>query len=204
MNAVTPTPAPSQDERFEPNAKELAALDLFVSPDTTRPRFAHLWRYEGEGGLTFVATDGHTLVCRRSGDMRAMALSDIAKIRPKMLADGAWGEAKEPDGREIVLPEWFQVLVAPKRLAANAPNVYSMNALYFSRIADIERAVGFRAADDYRPPAGATKKGIATARQNARSRALATVTIGRTDEAWYFKLDAAAALWEGVIMPRRM
>ena len=77
---------------------------------------------------------------------------------------------------------------------------------FFSRIADIERAVGFRAADDYRPPAGATKKDIAMARQNARSSALATVTIGRTDEAWYFKLDAAAAaaLWEGVIMPRRM
>jgi hypothetical protein len=50
------------DDHLYPSAKELRALRLHVSQDVAHEALCRLWMYGSEGGLTYVASDGHTMV----------------------------------------------------------------------------------------------------------------------------------------------
>jgi hypothetical protein len=182
-----------------PNAKELAVLRIFVSTDETRPNLATLYAYESDGGTTYVATDGHTIVVRRAGTHRTMALHDVFKLAT--LAVGDDGTAKPTDRFP---PKWEQVLRAGATGGALA-KAYSISPLYMMRLADVEKAAGQRAADDYVPPAGLSKKDAAAMRANLKGSALTLLTIPSDPlDGWFWKAETTAALWEGVVMPRRI
>lgn len=190
------------DAKLLPGEKELHALRRFVSQDTTRPHLASLWRYTGEGGATYVATDGHTIAVRRSGTHRTMHLWDIAKLQPQWvcLADGSVPDSARWEPRDP--PRWAEVCVPH---ATGAPkSAYSMNPDYFARLGIVERAAGAREADDYIPGPRETKKDTAKARANVRESANTRLTIPRDPlDGWHWTLTMPAALWEGVLMPRR-
>lgn len=160
---------------------------------------ATLWAYASEGGATFVATDGHTEIVRRSGTHRTMPLYEIAKLAP--FAVDEQGNAVEKPG--VTPPTWDQVLKAgaPGKVA----KAYGMSPDYFARVGDIERAAGARAGDDFTPPTGMSAKHAKQQKANLKNAAFATWTIPSDNlGGWFFRLETTAALWEGIIMPRRV
>lgn len=184
---------------LSPNAKELAALRLFVCPDVTREHMHKLWTYVSDGGATYVATDGDTIVSRRSGTHVAMMPHDVAKLGPFMVSvDGS------AIATAVVPPRWPEVL--KPCIQSKVAKAYSIDPNYFARLAHVELAAGCRATDDYVPSSRAVaKKDRAKAKATLKSSALAHLTIPSDPlDGWYWRIDTAAALWEGVIMPRRV
>ena len=177
-----------------PNLKELRALMLFVSKDETRPYLAHLWRYESDGGETFMATDGHTLALRRSGTHREMTLGAVCDLPASAVVED--GKA-QPHARP---PRWSALVVAPA--GGELAERYSISSVYFGRIGDVEAAAGARAADDYVPRVGESKKA-----RRSQLRAIGALAQWRIPSdalgPWYWSIEAVAARWEGIIMPRR-
>lgn len=185
---------------LRPSAKELQALRVFVSGDETCPSMANLWAYLGDAGTTYVATDGHTLCLRRAGSHREMKLHDIHALPPMIITE---------DGNAIPAPDgvspagWDRVIAAGK--VGNLAPAYGMNPGYFARIGDVEKAVGARSADDFQPPPGMSKKDERLTRAALKTRALATLSIPSDAlDGWYWRLSSGAALWEGMLMPRRV
>jgi hypothetical protein len=81
-----------------------------------------------------------------------------------------------------------------------------MDPMYFALVAEVEKAAGSRAADDYRPGRGMSKKLERQARADAKrvaSCAKWAIPSNATD-GWYFTIHTDAAHWEGVLMPRRV
>ena len=180
-----------------PSDRELRALRLFVSPDATRPSMATLWLHLSEEGTTYVATDGHTIIIRRSGAHRPMSFRDIRKLSPVSV-----DERGDAASTLHTIPAWDHVLVKGKGgpLAAT----YSANPAYLARLVDVEKAAGQRAADDFRPSRTMSKKDITKERSALKTAAFVRFTIPSDPlDGWYWLLDTRAALWEGVIMPRR-
>lgn len=178
--------------------KELRALRQFVSRDVTRPHMTVLWRYGDNGDTTYMATDGHTMIVRRSGTHRTMSPHEIAKLPTFDVFDvfGAEHVDARPPSWDLVLHPGVQHQIAP---------AYGINPDYFARVGNVERAVGHRAAEDYVPNAGESKKYVAEKKSNLRIGICASWVIPSDPlDAWYWRIDADAALWEGVIMPRRV
>jgi len=181
-----------------PNEKELRALYLFVSTDETRQHLATLWAYSSEGGATYVATDGHTEIIRRSGSHRTMVLADISKL--EAFAVDKQGEAFATITKPTA---WYQVMKAP-RPGHVAPG-YGINPDYVARVGDVERAAGHRAAEDFVPPVGWSVKLAKEKRTNLKTMQCAIWTSPSDPlDPWYWRLETDAARWEGVIMPRRV
>lgn len=169
---------------------ELKALQQFVSTDTTRPHLAVLWKYESEGGCTYVATDGHTIALRRSGKHMLLALHDIARMQPV-------------NETEAIPPRWDSVLHAPT-CEGEYPERRGINPAYFARVAAVEKAAGARRLMEYKP-APRDNKRIQALRKADLRNACSVWTIGSQElDGWYWRLDAGSVLWEGVIMPRRV
>jgi hypothetical protein len=180
-----------------PNEKELRALRLFVSTDETRPNLATLYAYSSEGGCTYVATDGYTEIVRRSGTHRTMALYEIRKLTPFAVS-----ETGEVTATDRTPPGWDQVLKAgsPGKIAP----AYSISPIYFARLAEVEKAAGHRAADDFAPKPGMSKKDANQKRSALKGGALALLTIPSDPlDGWFWIISTEAARWEGLIMPRR-
>lgn len=172
---------------------ELSALQQYVSPDTTREALSTLWSYSDATGVTHVASDGHTIVRRSAGSHVGKTLAAIVKACVAVSAD-------KPHATPF---SWESVLKAPKVDGKNAP-VRGINPAYFARVAKVEAAAGKRAADDYVPPPGTSKKTAAQVRANLRTGSCSTwaVPVDALD-GWYWSIKGDV-LWEGVIMPRRV
>lgn len=184
---------------FRPHKKELEALRLFVSKDTTREGLSKLWCYPSTEGRTYVATDGHTLVARRSGSHRDKSFRDVALL--SLCAVG-------PDGveyvTEVVPPRWDYLFVGDKRFGKVASS-YGMNPDYFARIGDVERAAGRRASDDFVPRPGMRKKDAAKAKSDLRTASFSVLRIPSNPlDPWFWKLTTEQAVWDGILMPRRV
>ena len=180
---------------LRPSALEFRALRLFVSDDETRPGLSTLWAYLSDGGTTYVATDGHTVCLRRAGTHRGMPMRDIHAL-------GAWAVGDDGEGvaSRAPVPGWDRV-IGPLAGGKIAPK-YGMNPHYFARLGDVEKAAGRRAAGDYVPRPGMSKKNAALERSD-RSRVFVSLVIPSGAHAgWYWKLSTEAALWEGMLMPR--
>lgn len=200
MNAETlaTTPPTTDAAKLAPNAKELRALRIFASRDETRPHMTAVYAYESEGGLSYVATDGHTIVVRRSGTHRALALDAIQAMAP-FTVNGA-GELATTN---MVPPRWASV-VKPGRVGKLAP-AYGVNPDYFARIGDVERAAGARASEDYVPRPALSKKDAAKERSYLKEGSFAKLTIPSDPlDGWHWTLETKEASWQGVIMPRRV
>lgn len=181
-----------------PNEKELRALRLFVSTDDTRQHLATLWRYSTIGGETYVATDGHTEIVRRAGAHRMMSLHEITKLAPTGVT--AKGDSYATD---IVPPRWDTVLRRP--IGGKLAPAYGIDPDYFARVGHVERAVGARKALDYIPPPSMSKKEIRKRQADLKIGTCAKWAIPSDPlEGWYFCLETTGALWEGIIMPRRV
>lgn len=172
---------------------ELAALRQYVSTDTTREALSTLWRYQDATGVTHVASDGHTIIRRSAGTHASMSLAAIVKACPA-----------DPVDKAGVTPfSWESVLKVPKVEGKNAAE-RGINPAYFARVAKVEAAAGKRAADDYVPTPGLSKKHAAQKRANLRTGSCSTwaVPVDVLD-GWHWAIKGPI-FWEGVIMPRRV
>jgi hypothetical protein len=175
-----------------PTERELRALRLFVSQDETRPFLNTLWHYASDVGATYVATNGHIMTVRRSGTHRTMMPLDIF----------AMGPDKSVHKGDVQPPNWAALLHPPKQ-GKLAP-VYGISPGYFAMLADVERAAGARDAEDYVPRPHMTKKDERKERENVKRYALAVLVLPSDPlDGWFWKIEAKAALWNGIIMPRR-
>jgi hypothetical protein len=160
---------------------ELKAINVFASKDTMRPHMTCTWVYASDGGRTYMATDGHTIVIRRSGTHREMLLDHIAELPDRTTIPNV---PCEP-------PNWANVIRMPDTTVKNLER-RGVNPVYFARVAEVEKAAGKRA--------NARK-----VRDVLRRTAYAVWTIGGTDhDGWYWEIDTKEALWQGIIMPRRV
>lgn len=185
------------DPKLLPNQKELKALRLFVSTDETRLNMNRLYVYPSDGGTTYFATDGHTMCIRRAGTHRTIPMYDIAKL-PALVIDSA-GIAGPTDRTP---PAWPQLMKAGA--VGKCAEAYSMNPYYFARLGDVERAVGARAAEDFVPRVGSSKKDQKKDRVRAKDECTCRVVIPSYPlDGWFWSLATEAARWEGVIMPRQ-
>lgn len=70
-----------------------------------------------------------------------------------------------------------------------------------------EHAAGLRAAEDFVPTTGMSAKDIrqrkAALKEGGGGACARWIVPSDPLESWFFRLAPAAALWEGVIMPRR-
>jgi hypothetical protein len=179
---------------------ELRAIELFKSADETRLGLATVWEYESSDGRTYVATNGHVIVCRRSRAHCKMALYDVAKLTAIPLTKESLGS--QP-------PSWPGVLRAPDCSGKNL-EWRGMNPAYVGLVATVEKAAGRRRADGYTPPPRESKKDTARKRSNLRLSACARWAIGgHARDGWYWQIDLSQdakdpILWEGTIMPRSL
>ena len=186
MNAVE---IAGDNPNLVPSERELKVLHLFVSTDETRPDLNTLWHYASDGGETYVATNGHTLIVRRAGTHRTMIPHDVYALGPRN--DGS----TKP-------PAWAALLHAP--MQGKLAPLYGISPSYFAMLADVERAAGARDAKDYVPRPRTSQKGARKERENVKRNVLAVLVLPADPlSGWYWKIDAKAALWEGIIMPRR-
>jgi hypothetical protein len=184
-------------KNLEPNDAELRAIWQFASTDETRESLSTVWSYASEGGCTHVATDGHTLVARQSGTHVMMPHANIARLEPHAI--GRITNAQPP--------AWSQHLGAPS-LGGVLPPIRGINPSYVGRVATVEKAAGRRAADDYEPPVGESKKWADKKRITLRAGSCAEWVIGANVlDPWYWRIPnqptGTAIVWEGLIMPRR-
>lgn len=186
------------DDHLYPNARELKALRLHVCLDVTREYLSKLWMYGSEGGLTYMAADGHTMVVRRAGTHRDMSPADVARLEPY--------EANEQGlccATQVKPPAWAPML-RPWSGSKLAP-AYGINPDYYARVGEVERAIGARASADYAPKPGTSKKDQAQARLRLKTSAYAVLVVPSSPlDGWFWSISADAALWSGVIMPRRV
>jgi hypothetical protein len=179
---------------IRPNAKEMRALELFVSRDLTRPSMSTVWEYASEDGLTHMSTNGHVLALRRAGTHVAMNLHDVAKMHPIGLSDGSKGSTP---------PIWPHLVQAPNCEGKNVAK-RGINPAYFALVAEVEKAAGKRAAADYQPKAGEAKKTEKLARSRLATTSFSEWSIGVDPlDGWYWKVPGEI-IWEGLIMPRRV
>lgn len=185
---------------LEPSVKELRALAEFASCDETRASLARVWTYRSDGGVSFIATDGYTLALRRAGTHRSMTLSDIARLEPT--ADGFDFKTAQVWERP---PPWQSVIKVPV-LEGTAPcERHSVNCAYLARIDLVERAAADRKAVDLVRATGEAMKRYRTRQDDARRCVMTLLTIPTNDrDGWFWTIDTPAALWEGMIMPRRV
>jgi hypothetical protein len=184
-----------------PNEREIRALRLFVSEDTTREHLCRLWMYGSEGGLTYVATDGHTLVARRSGTHRDMSPTDVARFEPY--------EANEQGlvlATPVKPPAWGSLCRPPAQ--GKLATSYGFSTEYFARVGEVERAAGLRAAADLTRCAGMSVKNWVKKKAELKTSIFAR-WVFPSDPLdgifWSVAADAAdAALWSGVVMPRQV
>jgi hypothetical protein len=178
--------------------KEEGALRQFVSGDHTRSNLATLWMYASDGGTTHVATDGHTICVRRTGTHRDMIPADIRKKLDAVALDSG----TDAD----VIPAWDVVLVAGNDEASRkGGRQYGFNVDYIARVGAVERAAAERAVDAYVPAPKTSAKDVRKERADIRTRTCAKwVVPSDTMIGWYWRLETKEALWEGVVMPRRV
>ena len=183
---------------LEPNAKELKVLQMFVSRDAARPHLCTIWHYASEGGDTYVATDGHTMLVRRSGTHRTMTLGDIEAMAPSRLDDpGAHTDHLQP-------PRWARMFTSALPKPGRVANAYGIDPNYVARVGDLERAAGARASEDFVPRPSQTAKDARAERAHLARSQHATWSISSDPlDPWVFRLDVGAARWDGLIMPRR-
>lgn len=187
------------NDAVQPIEAELLALRAFVSKDETRPHLTVMWRYESDEGVTHVATDGHTLCCRRAGSHRTMNLHDIAKLTPGT-CDGAVTTAARP-------PVWEHYLAGctAQTQGAKPPEVRGIDPNYVARVGLVEKAALKRARHDLENAGGSKLRGknLARALSNLSASCCSTLRLAGELDPWYFKIAAVAALWEILVMPRR-
>lgn len=181
-----------------PSAKELRALRLFVSADETRFSLATLWTYASDGGATYVASDGHTIAVRRSGTHRTMALHDIQKL-PVFAVDENGVVSKSVTDP----PRWAEVTRPMK--SVKLASAYGFSPDYIARIGDVERAAGARSADDYVPSKSLPTKYAKQQRASLKRGEFASWVVPSDPlDGWFWSIEAPAARWEGIVMPRRV
>lgn len=179
---------------MNPNDQELKALELFVNPDETRAYLNTVWMYFSDGGCTHVASDGHTIAVRRAGAHVQMSLLEIERMTPTPL----------DHANQSTPPHWSSLCHAPNCEGKNLA-IRGINPAYFARVATVERAAGRRAAADYKPEPGMSKKYEKQKRANLADGACSVWSIGVTAlDGWYWKIPGDSIVWEGVIMPRRV
>jgi hypothetical protein len=181
-----------------PNERELRALRLFVCADVTREHLCKLWVYGSDGGVTYMATDGHTLVCRQSGSHHNMPRVDVAKLEPY--------EANEQGlvcATQVKPPAWAP-LCRPPTTGKLAP-AYGFSTEYFARVGEVERAAGLRAAADLTKCAGMSIKDWAKKKADLKTSAFARWVFPSDPlDGIFWSVATDAALWSGVVMPRRV
>jgi len=200
---------PAVDDPLAPKPYEMKALEAFRSPDETRENCSTVWCYDGrESGFCFVATDGHTMLVRRSGACRTTALRTIAKdaSHPGVLRR-CDGKTFNPDDYGARPPAWdsvFDTYVASLS-GHDRADFYSWNPAYLARIEVVESAARKRAVADWVPASRyGSKKQEKKDRAQAGDRIFATMRVPPMAlDPLYFRIESAAALWEGLIMPRR-
>lgn len=169
---------------------ELRVLQTWASEDETRTSMCVVYTYRTETGVTYMATNGHCILVRRSGSHREMSYAEIAKLtHDQKTAPPPWPRVLAFDPYPSAKPEYDNRSVSP---------------IYFSWLAQLEKVAGKRLSEDYVPPSYETAKTTAKHRQNLKSRACSYIAIPSDPAAgWAFKIDTESALWTGTIMPRR-
>lgn len=193
---ASPAPEQNQNEALQPIEAELRALREFVSKDPTRMGGAltTVWRYESDGGLSLVATDGHTLCLRRAGTHRTMGLFEVSK-QP----------ATNEGGLSCPPPPWSHLVDARDgRKPKDKPvTLRSVEPTYVARIGLVEKAVTKRRETDIKADGRFRGKELKRALTGARSASCAVLELYGEMDPWYFKIDAPSALWEILVMPRQ-
>lgn len=170
---------------------ELKAIKEWASDDDTRPHLCAVYKYTSDGGCTYFATNGHIGLVRRSGTHKTMPYADIAKL---------------PHDQTTTPPPWPNV-IDPCIGKPHKDSHYekrSINPGYFAMLATLEKVAGKRAAEDYQPQCGDSEKNTRLNRARLKESATTNIAIpsGPLD-GWKFRMETDAALWTGVIMPRR-
>jgi hypothetical protein len=189
---------------FRADPAELRALCLFVSSDETREHLSKLWLYEDERGEgnTYLATDGHTLACRRAGTHRHETLAKIAEGAPMIVDEHGRGidrgDVHPPDGWGYLLEQ-----IHPRGKIADD---YGMNPTYFGRLAHVEKAAGNRSIREMaKPSPGFRMREIRAQKDCLRREAMATLVIpSDPNGGWRWTVKTGSALWQGILMPRRV
>lgn len=185
----------SDAEALEAAPYELKALKAFASTDKTRPHMTCVWLYASDGGRTYFATDGHTMVVRRSGTHVDMPQHVITRLEARAVG------VATPTGAPSL---WSTVLCRPDHEGKH-PAVRGVDPAYVGRVALVEVAAGKRQAQDYYPKPGVSKQNAAEMRACLRTGACSEWTLGCGPlDGWYFRVPAGPAVWEGMIMPRRV
>jgi hypothetical protein len=179
--------------KLEASPQEIKAIKQFQSADTTRPHMATVWLYgDGETGLTYFATDGHTMIVRTSGSHMSMSYDDICKLTPVSIGLDTQGPP----------PKWSTLLARPS-VDGKHPEARGINPAYVGRVAMVERAAGKRAAESLEKTAGMTGKVFAQKKRTLLENQFAVWTIPPSPfDPWHFSLAADEAMWVGLIMPR--
>lgn len=190
---ITPSPITAIDNSICASMKEIKALRLFVSPDTTQEKLSTLWIYRSETGISYLACDGHTMALRRSGTHRDMTYHDIQRCE-------CHGYASQHSMG--VIPPPLSVLRRP--LPGKTAKWYAFETSYIARVGAVEKAAGHRAAADYVPHPWESRRSIKDRRAHASETTRARWSLPSDNLAgFYWIVETKAALWEGVIMPRR-
>jgi hypothetical protein len=179
-----------------PNAAELKVLKSFQSTDEARTNLCTIWIYNSDGGCTHMATNGHVIVVRRSGTHCEKLLVDIGNLP---------ANAERSSLATTVPPRsWASFIKAPNCEGKNLL-VRGIDPAYVGMIANVERVAGRRAALDYVPIQGESKKDVAEERRRLIDTAISRWSIGcGEDDGWYWSMFVGTVCWEGVIMPRRI
>ena len=176
------TPAAAPDANLDPTSLEMKAIAQFVCDDETlRPSMRTIWEYRSQGGVSHMATDGHTLVLRRAGTHTTMAPADIAKLAYRPMT-GALGSGP---------PGWGSVMSVPE-VSADFKNGIrrGIDTEYMARVAVVERAAGKRAAERYVPEPRESKK-VVSLRKRALTALCASWAIwGDALDPWVWTIDA--------------
>ena len=183
--------------------EELKALDAFRAHDDARETLNTVWRYDATRGYCHMACDGTSMLVRRSGDLRSRNLNDFAENITATRLDGRkfTGYGKTPPPWHVVFESAAQFRSTDGRTLARE---YSWDPTLFARIALVETAMKRRLRADWAPPVSMGNKSATEARRNAVDATCVKMRVPSDPlDPLYFWADSPAALWEGLIMPRR-
>ncbi len=177
----------SQRSKMIADKNEIKALKLFVSPDRARASLCHIWCYEDCYGITYVATDGHTLTVRTAGRHITRPVHEIALLPVRALDEET---CAEPPPWHSILGEYEAVraesVMAIVRKEQRAPCTrHGIDPALIARVAKVETAAKKRS------------------RWRVDYRSIWTIPADALDP-WAWTLDTPWAFWQGIVMPRRI
>jgi hypothetical protein len=131
-----------------------------------------------------------------------MPYLDVAKIAVKP-SDAIAAHAEPPNWAGLMA-----LVMAPNDNADEPCRKFGMNPAYLGRVALVEAAAGLRASEDFAPPANSgswSAKALRQKKAALRTSACSTWVIPRGElDPWCWTIKTDPAIWEGLIMPRRV